>query len=139
MANSRIYHTCQTHYLFAELEFSDFASSGAKVDIGRIPAGSIIKGSAANLETAFASASASQPIFCVGTSETGGSMRFLGTSSIGLATAGYYESAAGKGKATTDLLVQATLSQGAMAAMPTTGKIQFFLEFIPPNDNKQLL
>lgn len=134
----RVFHTQQTHYVAAELEYSDFATSGATVTIGNIPAGSVIKGWTAVLQTKFAVSSGSLPLFVVGTTQSGESARFLTTTGIGLATTGFYSGTTGGGVATVDLTIVAQLSQGAMAAMPTTGKVQYCLEYFPPNDNKRL-
>lgn len=137
MTAGRIYHTAQVHYISAELEYSDFATSGDRKAIGVIPAKSLIIGWYANLDTAFAPTSASLPLFVVGDDQTG-SARFLATTGVGLATTGFYSGTTGAGTATVDLVITAQLSKGALAAMPTTGKIQYSLLYIPPNDNKNL-
>jgi hypothetical protein len=138
MTAGRQFHTQQVHYIFAELEYSDFPTSGSQKVIGTIPAGSIIVGGYANLQTAFAPTSASLPLFVVGDGTTS-TQRFLQSTDVGLATTGFYSVTRGQGRATVDLAITAQLSQGALAAMPTTGKIQYVLQYIPPNDNKNLL
>lgn len=135
MTAGRQFHTQQTHYLTAELEYSDFAASDARVPIGVIPKGALIVRWTANEETAFTNSSSLLPLFVVG-DHKGNSARFLATTGIGLATTGFYSGTTGAGKASIDLKVYAQLSQGAMAAMPTTGKLIYCLEYIPPNDNK---
>lgn len=139
MTAGRQFHTQQTHYICAELEYSDFTVSGGTVDIGVIPKGAMMKGWSATLQTAFTSTSSSLPLFVVGTDQAGESARFLTTTGIGLATTGFYSGTTGAGVATVDLIIRAQLSQGALAAMPTTGKLVYALEYIPPNDNKNLL
>lgn len=136
MTAGKIYHTAQTHYLAAELEYSDFETSGARIKIGDIPKGAQPVRWTATLQSAFASSSASLPLFVVGTDAD--TARFLLTTGIGLATTGFYSGTTGAGIATVDLAVYAQLSQGAMAAMPTTGKVFYALEYIAPNDNKNL-
>jgi len=137
MTAGRQFHTQQTHYVAAELEYSDFATDGARITIGVIPKGSLIKGWTAVLQTAFSSTSASLALFVVGDDQNA-SQRFLSTTGIGLATTGYYSGTTGGGVASVDLQIIAQLSKGAMAAMPTTGKLRYALEYIPPNDNKSI-
>lgn len=134
----RIFHTQQTHYIDMELEATDFPVTGSQVVIGVVPANSIIKGAFAVVQTAFSSTSASLPLFVVGTGGTE-SQRFVVSTDIGLATVGFYNITRGIGVSTTELNITAQLSAGALAAQPTTGKLRYCMEYIPPNDNKQVL
>lgn len=139
MTAARQFHTQQTHYVTAELEFSDFSTSAPTKTIGVIPKGSIIISWSAMLRTAFTASSLSLPLFVVGDVEKAlDSQRFLATTGIGFATVGYYTGTTGAGFASTDLTITAQLLKGAMAALPTTGKLVYALQYIPPNDNKNL-
>lgn len=138
MTAGRQFHTQQTHYVAAELEYSDFASTGATKDIGVVPKGAMIVRWTATLQTVFSASSGSLPLFVIGSDQSGESARFLATTGIGLATTGFYSGTTGAGIATVDLIIRAKLETGAMAAFPTTGKVRYCLEYIPPNDNKNL-
>lgn len=125
------------HTISAKLEYSDWGSSGQKIKLGVIPAGSLYKGAIVDLDTSFvaSTASLSLPVFEIG-DESNDSFFVAGTD-IDECSASYYTPTTNRGTLAHEHAVYAKLSTGAAAAFPTQGVVHVVLEYIPPNDNKR--
>lgn len=136
----KVYTTSQTHYVNAELEYSDFAVSGASLVIGVIPKDSLIVRHSAYVYTAFSASAASIPGLTIGDgTATAQSNRFVTTTTGSFtATVGLTTLTTGLGICSAELNLTVTLTTGQLGVMPTTGKMRYIMEYIPPNDVKSL-
>lgn len=137
MAQGRDLGIQVVHTVSAYLTHDDWASTGQKIKLGYIPAGSLYMGAIVDLEEGFvaSSGSLSLPIFEIG-DETNDSF-FLAGSDIDECSASYNVETTNRGHLAEEHAVYAKLSTGAAAAFPTQGEVHIVLEYVPPNDNKR--
>lgn len=122
------------HVVNCDLLFSKWTADAQQIKIGTIPAGSLVKGSSVNVSTAFSPTSLSVALIEVGT--VANPSLFLAGLSADAFSIGFNPITTGRGLLTTDTDVYIKLSKNTMAAFPTTGRVQFDLEYFPPNANK---
>lgn len=122
------------HALSCDLTFAKFTADAQQIKIGTIPAGSLVKVGTLNVSTAFSPTSLSLAQIEVGT--VANPSLFLAGSATDTFSTNFSSINTGRGLIASDTDVYVRLSKTAMAAVPTTGRLQYALEYFPPNTNK---
>src|SRR4051812_16587920 len=122
MGTGQTTHTPARLNVSADLTFARWTNSGDQVKIGTIPAGSLVLQGIVNMSTAFSPTSLSLCQFQIGTSAN--ASLFLSAGQIDTFSLAFSTINLGRGLLTSDTDVYVQLTKNAMAALPTTGRLQ---------------